>query len=101
MSKEPTVHLRYVSLISGSYAGFEGEVKFDRIGAEFPPSVPVEALRLVPAVLGSLVVPLVYQIAVELGLSRWAALLAGSFVLLGRLVGLAFPSHMTLMRENF
>ncbi|XP_076436443.1 protein O-mannosyl-transferase 1-like [Babylonia areolata] len=68
--------------LAGSYAGFEGEVKFERIGAEFPPSVPVEALRSVPAVLGSLVVPLVYQVAVELRLSRWAALLAASFVLL-------------------
>ncbi|KAK7094771.1 protein O-mannosyl-transferase 1-like [Littorina saxatilis] len=67
--------------LAGSYAGFEGEVKFDRIGAEFPSTVPVEALRLVPAVLGALVVPLVYQIAVELGLARWAALLAASFVL--------------------
>ena len=80
------IKMKFVYWISGNYAGFEGEVKFERIGAEFPPSVPVEALRLVPAVLGSLVVPLVYQIAVELGLSRWAALLAGSFVLLGRLV---------------
>lgn len=68
--------------LAGSYAGFEGDVKFERIGAEFPQSVPVEALRVVPAVLGSLVVPLVYQIAVELRLSRWAALVAASFILL-------------------
>ncbi|KAL8621100.1 hypothetical protein ACOMHN_048142 [Nucella lapillus] len=65
-----------------SYAGFEGEVKLERIGAQFPPSVPVEALRCVPAVMGGLVVPLVYQVAVELRLSRWAAVLAASFILL-------------------
>nr|KAG5706616.1 hypothetical protein BaRGS_005686 [Batillaria attramentaria] len=68
--------------LAGSYAGFEGDVKFERIGAEFPPSVPVEALRLVPAVLGSLTVPIIYQIAVELRLSRWAAVVAAGFVLL-------------------
>lgn len=68
--------------LAGRYAGFEGEVKFERIGAEFPPNVPLELLRLVPAVLGSLCVPIIYQIAVELHLSRWAALVAGVFVLL-------------------
>lgn len=67
--------------LAGRYAGFEGEVKFERIGAEFPPNVPLELLRLVPAVLGSLCVPIIYQIAVELHLSRWAALVAGVFVL--------------------
>lgn len=50
----------------------------------YPPSVPVMELRLVPAVCGSLVVPLIYQIAVELKFSRWAALLAGAFILLGK-----------------
>ncbi|XP_046370265.2 protein O-mannosyl-transferase 1-like [Haliotis rufescens] len=67
---------------AGSYSGFEGNVSFDRIGSEYPANVPVVQLRLIPAVLGSLIVPLMYQIAVELGLSRWAALLAGAFVLL-------------------
>lgn len=47
-------------------------------------------MRLLPAVLGSLVVPLVYQIAVELRLSRWAALLAGLCVIFGILLSRAF-----------
>lgn len=50
---------------------------------DFSPSFPVYVMRLLPAVLGSLVVPLVYQIAVELRLSRWAALLAGLCVVFG------------------
>lgn len=53
--------------------------------SEFSPQFPVYQLRLVPAVLGSMVVPLVYQICVELRMSRWSALLAGVFVLLGKL----------------
>ena len=52
--------------------------------AEYPPDVPVFHMRLVPAVLGSLVTPLVYEIAVELRLSRWAAAIAGAFILLGK-----------------
>lgn len=51
---------------------------------DYPDSVPVGQLRLLPAIFGSLLVPLVYQIAVELHMSRWAALLAASFVLFGK-----------------
>ena len=51
--------------------------------SEYSSQIPVQHLRLVPAVCGSVVVPLVYQIAVELGFTRWAALLAGAFILLG------------------
>ncbi|XP_052789205.1 protein O-mannosyltransferase 1-like [Mya arenaria] len=73
---------KMILAFAGGYMGFEGDIGFDRIGAGFPPDYPVREVRLVPAVCGSMVVPLVYQIAVELGLSRWAALLAGSFILL-------------------
>ncbi|XP_063430607.1 protein O-mannosyl-transferase 1-like [Mytilus trossulus] len=68
--------------LAGGYSGFEGDINFDRIGAEFSPQFPVYQLRLPPAVMGSLVVPLIYQICVELKMSRWSALLAGMFVLL-------------------
>ncbi|XP_036368032.1 protein O-mannosyl-transferase 1-like [Octopus sinensis] len=67
--------------LAGHYTGFQGNLSFDRIGTEYPSTVPVSQLRLLPAILGSLLVPLVYQIVVELHLSRWAALLAASFVL--------------------
>ncbi|KAK3605873.1 hypothetical protein CHS0354_017778 [Potamilus streckersoni] len=72
--------------LAGDYTGFdprlETDINFDRIGAGYSPDFPVYQLRLVPAVLGSAVVPLVYQIAAELGLSRWAAMIAGAFILL-------------------
>ncbi|XP_048773923.2 protein O-mannosyl-transferase 1-like [Ostrea edulis] len=63
--------------LAGGYGGLGNNADFGHIGADFSPSFPVYVMRLLPAVLGSLVVPLVYQIAVELRLSRWAALLAG------------------------
>jgi dolichyl-phosphate-mannose--protein O-mannosyl transferase len=59
---------------------------------EYPPEFPVYEIRLVPAVMGSVLVPVVYQIVVELGMSRWAALVAAAFILLGQyaLVAAAF-----------
>ena len=50
---------------------------------EFPATVPVEMMRACPAILGSLIVPLVYQICVESGMSRHSAALAATLVLLG------------------
>uniref|UniRef100_A0A0B7AJ65 dolichyl-phosphate-mannose--protein mannosyltransferase n=1 Tax=Arion vulgaris TaxID=1028688 RepID=A0A0B7AJ65_9EUPU len=67
--------------LAGRYAGFEGDINFERIGAEFPASVPVEVLRALPAVLGSLVVPVVYEICVQARLSRHAAAVAALLVL--------------------
>ncbi|KAI8779277.1 protein O-mannosyl-transferase 1 [Biomphalaria glabrata] len=73
---------KMILALAGSYAGFEGDINFERIGAEFPSSVPVEMLRAFPAILGSLTVPIVYQICVEAGLSRYAASIAGLLILL-------------------
>lgn len=52
---------------------------------EFASSVPVYQLRLLPAFLGSVLVPVIYQVTVELGLSRWASLIAGAFIVFGEL----------------
>ncbi|KAJ8300903.1 hypothetical protein KUTeg_022422, partial [Tegillarca granosa] len=68
--------------LAGGFSGFEGDISLDRIGAEYSANVPVYQLRFLPAMMGSFVVPLVYQIAVELGMSRWAAVLAGAFIVL-------------------
>ncbi|GFR77214.1 protein O-mannosyltransferase 1 [Elysia marginata] len=68
--------------LAGQYAGFEGNINVERIGQEFPASVPVEMMRACPAILGSLIVPLVYQICVESGMSRHSAAFAATLVLL-------------------
>ncbi|KAK3883841.1 hypothetical protein Pcinc_011857 [Petrolisthes cinctipes] len=57
-------------------AGFDGSFKFDRIGTPYDPLVPVSAMRVVPAFFGSLLMPTIYNIMVELGLSHYAGALA-------------------------
>ncbi len=51
--------------------------------ADYPPSVPVWHLRLIPALCGSLLIPTTYQIAIALKFSRWIAALAALLLLLG------------------
>lgn len=63
-------------------AGFDGKFKFDRIGSPYSETVPLLALRFVPAFFGSLLVPLAYHLMLELGLTQWTSLLAGILILL-------------------
>ncbi|XP_037082464.1 protein O-mannosyltransferase 1-like [Pollicipes pollicipes] len=70
-------------LAFGTYlAGFDGEFVFDRIGTPYPDSVPILRMRLLPAVVGSLLLPATYHLLRELGVSRRAAVLAGILMLL-------------------
>ncbi|KAK0158158.1 hypothetical protein PV328_009197 [Microctonus aethiopoides] len=62
-------------------AGFDGEFKFDRIGSPYTDSVPLFALRIVPALFGSLILPTAYHLALELGLKPWSAAIAGIMLL--------------------
>ncbi|XP_012273929.1 protein O-mannosyltransferase 1 isoform X2 [Orussus abietinus] len=62
-------------------AGFDGQFKFDRIGSPFGEDVPLFALRLVPALCGSLALPTAYHLALEVGLRQWSAAIAGSLLL--------------------
>ncbi|XP_067002481.2 protein O-mannosyltransferase 1 [Anabrus simplex] len=62
-------------------AGFDGQFKFDRIGSSYADTVPLFALRLVPAVCGSLLIPTAYHLMLEMGLSQWTAALAGFLLL--------------------
>ena len=50
---------------------------------DYPVSVPVWYLRVIPAVCGSLLIPAIYQISIALQWSRWVAALAALLVLLG------------------
>lgn len=62
-------------------AGFDGNFKFDRIGSTYANSVPLFALRFIPAFFGSLLLPIVYHLMLELGLSQWCSILAGLLIL--------------------
>ncbi|MDP3794390.1 MAG: phospholipid carrier-dependent glycosyltransferase [bacterium] len=61
--------------------GFQPGFPFANIGEVYSADIPVTVLRLLPAVLGALLVPLVYLIARRLGLTRASATLAAGFVL--------------------
>jgi len=50
-------------------------------------------MRVMPALFGSLLVPVVYQLVVELHLTRWTAVLAGCLVIFGRYLLLQVTSR--------
>ncbi|KAK5933213.1 hypothetical protein CgunFtcFv8_004859 [Champsocephalus gunnari] len=75
--------LGHMILALGAYfGGFDGNFVWNRIGAEYPSSVSVCFLRLCPAVCGSLSVPLVYLLTLELRFSHLSALGAALLLLL-------------------
>ncbi|XP_066603868.1 protein O-mannosyltransferase 1 [Prorops nasuta] len=63
-------------------AGFDGQFKFDRIGSPYAESVPLFALRFIPAFCGSLLIPTGYLLALELDLKQSSAAIAGILLLL-------------------
>ncbi|XKL60713.1 hypothetical protein PGB90_007770 [Kerria lacca] len=62
-------------------ANFDGKFKFDRIGSEYSSNVPIFALRLIPALCGSLIIPVIYHFMLELSCQQWTAILAALLVL--------------------
>jgi len=80
---------------AGYLAGFQGDFKFDKIGSPYNASVPVYAMRAVPAATGSLLIPLVYFIMLQLGFSQWTAALGGFLFLFDN--ALLTQSHYMLM----
>ncbi|XP_029018976.1 protein O-mannosyl-transferase 1 isoform X2 [Betta splendens] len=75
--------LGHMILALGAYlGGFDGNFAWNRIGAEYPSSVSVYSLRLLPALCGALCVPLVYLLTLELRFSHVSALSAALLLLL-------------------
>ncbi|UYV78218.1 POMT1, partial [Cordylochernes scorpioides] len=68
--------------LAGYVAGYDGETDFDKIGGAYGNNVPIRALRFIPALFGSFLVPVVYHLVLELGMSHRTALLAGLLVIL-------------------
>lgn len=77
----PPLGKQLIALVA-YFAGYDGKFKFDRIGSPYSEEVPLFALRALPAVFGSLILPTAYHVMLELGLSQWTALLAGLLLLL-------------------
>ncbi|KAG8176363.1 hypothetical protein JTE90_020761 [Oedothorax gibbosus] len=63
--------------LAGYIAGFDGNSQFERIGGDYSANVPLRALRAVPAFFGSLLIPTVYYLVIELGFTSRTAMLAG------------------------
>lgn len=73
---------KLILALAGYMAGYEGDFEFQKIGVPYPESFPLMALRLIPALCGSLITPTVYLILTEMGLSNWAGTLAALMVVL-------------------
>ncbi|XP_026726987.1 protein O-mannosyltransferase 1 [Trichoplusia ni] len=67
--------------LAGRAAGYDGNFTFDKIGTPYTDNVPVVALRTIPAVAGSLLVAITYQLMLEISFYHWTAILAGLLVL--------------------
>ena len=64
---------------------YDGHFLFDRIGDDYiENNVPYIGLRMLPATLGSLYVPLVYLIMMESGYNIFTAILASALILFGK-----------------
>ncbi|XP_055383708.1 protein O-mannosyltransferase 1 [Condylostylus longicornis] len=61
--------------------GYNGNYTFSRIGAEYTKNVPIFWLRLLPALCGSLLSPVTYEVLLEMKLNRWTALLGGLLII--------------------
>lgn len=64
-------------------AGYSGNFTFDKIGSAYDDTVPIFTLRLIPALCGSLLIPLVYKIMIVLQYSEWTAVIASLLITCG------------------
>ncbi|KXN87385.1 Dolichyl-phosphate-mannose--protein mannosyltransferase 4 [Leucoagaricus sp. SymC.cos] len=79
------VHPPFAKLLfglAGWFVGFDGEFTFDNIGDNYTlNNVPYVGMRALPAVLGSLTIPVVYAIMKESGYSTIIAAFSASLIL--------------------
>lgn len=69
---------------AGWFSGFDGSFEFENIGDSYTEHhVPYVGIRALPAVLGSLTVPIVFQIMKESGYPTIVAAFSACLVLLG------------------
>lgn len=69
--------------LAGRIGGYNGNFTFDKIGSPYTESVPIRALRMIPAISGSLLVGISYQLMLEITLYQWTSILAAILVLFG------------------
>ena len=70
--------------LAGWFVGFDGQFQFDNIGDSYTANhVPFVGMRALPAVLGSLTIPVIYAIMKESGYSTVIAAFSASIILFG------------------
>jgi dolichyl-phosphate-mannose-protein mannosyltransferase len=81
------VHPPFAKLLlglAGWFVGFDGQFNFENIGDSYTANhVPYVGMRALPAIFGSLTVPVVYEIMKESGYSTIVAAFSASLVLFG------------------
>ena len=91
------VHPPFAKLLfglAGWFVGFDGSFEFENIGDSYiTNNVPYVGMRMLPALLGTATVPLVYLIMKECGHSTVASALSAVLVCFGAL-RTYFPTHV-------
>ncbi|KAH8833013.1 glycosyltransferase family 39 protein [Flagelloscypha sp. PMI_526] len=68
--------------LAGWFVGFDGKFKFENIGDSYSENhVPYVGMRALPAIMGSLTIPVVYAIMKEVGYSTVVAAFSASLIL--------------------
>jgi dolichyl-phosphate-mannose-protein mannosyltransferase len=82
------VHPPFAKLLfglAGWFVGFDGHFKFEEIGNNYTDNhVPYVGMRALPAILGSLTIPVVYAIMKETGYSTIIAAFSACIILFGK-----------------
>jgi dolichyl-phosphate-mannose-protein mannosyltransferase len=73
--------------LAGWLAGFDGEFDFKDIGKDYlEPGVPYVAMRMLPAMCGTLLVPTMFLTLKTLGCRTMTAAMGAGFIIFGRLL---------------
>lgn len=99
------VHPPFAKLLfglAGWFVGFDGQFTFDTIGDSYTNNhVPYVGMRALPAILGSLTVPVVYAIMKESGYSTVIAAFSAAIILFGRCHSDHTFKGMTLIGKRY
>lgn len=96
------VHPPFAKLLfglAGWFVGFDGLFQFENIGDSYTTNhVPYIGMRALPAILGSLTIPVVYAIMKQTGHSTVIAAFSASLILFGALHISLLDSRLILPR---
>lgn len=87
--------------LAGWFVGFDGKFKFENIGDSYSANhVPYVGMRALPAIMGSLTIPVVYAIMKEVGYSTVVAAFSASLILFGQSLRASKYSILTTSADN-